>query len=126
MSAGLSSGYLADAGEPIAHALYPGGFYEVFSGGHPQMYERRTPGEANLFADAADAACLVFCYVVERMYPLQLGLTLEDSKYLWLQMLVTDEAGMSPKTTSLDTRANHGSPPLLHRTSAGVQSHLLP
>lgn len=40
-------------------------------------------------------ALIVFCHVADSMYPVQLGLTLEDSKRLWLQLLVADEASMS-------------------------------
>lgn len=39
---------------------------------------------------------IVFAYVADRMYPVHLGLTLEDTKRLWLQLLVTDEASTSP------------------------------
>jgi hypothetical protein len=36
---------------------------------------------------------LVFIYVVQKMYPSQLGFSSDEAKSLWLRFMFTDEAG---------------------------------
>lgn len=45
---------------------------------------------------------LVFYYVADRMYPAQLGISLDDAKCMWLPVLFADEASELMECSSGD------------------------
>lgn len=40
-----------------------------------------------------DSICAVFNNVADHLYPVQLGLSADDAKFMWLSVLFADETG---------------------------------